>query len=126
MALKIPRPEVLADEERLARFEAEARAAAALDHPDIVPMLEADLDGPIPFIATAYCDGPNLADWLAEQPRAVPFRTAAKLMARVADAIEHAHVHGVYHRDLKPSNVMLALKPGHGDRPTKMSDSSRE
>ncbi len=109
VALKIPRPEVLADEERLMRFEAEARAAAALDHPGIVPILEANLDGPLPYIASAYCDGPDLAEWTASLSEPVAFRVAAQLIARVAEAIAHAHQHGVYHRDLKPSNVMLAV-----------------
>lgn len=108
VALKIPRPEVLVDKERLGRFEAEARAAAALDHPGIVPLYEAELDGSAPYIASALCVGPDLATWLEGRVAPTPWQDAARLVAHLAGAIHFAHEKGVLHRDLKPSNVMLA------------------
>ncbi|MCA9100751.1 MAG: protein kinase, partial [Planctomycetales bacterium] len=106
-ALKIPRIEVLVDEDKRRRFGTEATAAAALAHPAIVPVYEAEIDGPMPYIATAICNGPNLADWLQDHQAPVPERQAARFMAQLADAVHYAHQRGVFHRDLKPSNVLL-------------------
>jgi len=107
VALKIPRPEALASIERQRRFEHEARAAAKLDHPYIVPMLEAGIDGQVPYIASVYYRGVTLAAWLKDQTRPVPPHSAAELTGQLADALNHAHVRGVLHRDIKPSNVLL-------------------
>ena len=107
VALKIPRPEALASAEMQRRFEHEARAAAKLDHPYIVPVLEAGTDGQVPYIASVYYRGVTLAVWLKEQTRPISPRSAAELIARLADALNHAHVRGVLHRDIKPSNVLL-------------------
>lgn len=107
VALKIPRPEVLADRERLSRFQLEADTASRLEHPNIVQVFHADLNSDPPYIATAFCDGPNLAQWIEKQEeRALP-KQAASLVSTLALAVEHAHENGVIHRDLKPSNVML-------------------
>ena len=83
----------------------EARAAAGLDHPNIVPVYEAGEAGPICYIATAYCPGPTLRDWLRGRTEPVPFAEAAALVAALADAVGHAHARGIVHRDLKPANV---------------------
>jgi len=107
VALKVPRPEALASPELQRRFEHEARAAAKLDHPYIVPVLEAGIDGHVPYIAAVYYRAITLAAWLKEQTRPIPPRGAAELVARLADALNHAHVRGVLHRDMKPSNVLL-------------------
>ena len=112
VALKVPRAEVFLTPELRARFRHEAMAAAGLDHPNIVPVYEAGEEGPVCFIASAYCPGITLAAWLRQRPRPVPYRTAASLVATLADAVEHAHRRGVLHRDLKPSNVLLELQPG--------------
>ena len=118
VALKVPRAEVFLTPELRARFRHEAMAAAGLDHPNIVPVYEAGEEGPVCFIASAYCPGITLAAWLRQRQRPVPYRTAASLVATLADAVEHAHRRGVLHRDLKPSNVLLELQPGataHGE-----------
>jgi Leucine-rich repeat (LRR) protein len=107
VALKVPRPAVLDDPDLRARFLTEARAAARLDHPNIVPVYEAGESGPLCWIASAYCPGTTLAQWLSEHPGPVAPRPAAALVALIADALQHAHERGIVHRDLKPSNLLL-------------------
>jgi WD40 repeat protein len=110
VALKVPRPEALLTPEARERFLREARAAAALDHPNVVPLYEAAEAGDCCYIASAYCPGPTLAGWLKGRDAPVPVRDAAALVAALAGAVEHAHSRGVLHRDLKPANVLL--EPG--------------
>jgi serine/threonine protein kinase/tetratricopeptide (TPR) repeat protein len=107
VALKVPRLGSLLTPEMSERFLREAQAAAALDHPHILPVYEAGEADGLCYIATAYCHGPNLAQWLKQRRDPVAVRMAAELVHRLALAIEHAHGRGVLHRDLKPSNVML-------------------
>jgi WD40 repeat protein/serine/threonine protein kinase len=107
VALKVPRPDVLAVPQRRERFLREARAAARLDHPNVVPVHEVGEVGPVAYLASAYCEGPTLAAWLRRRGEPVPVREAAALVAALADGVEHAHRHGVLHRDLKPANVLL-------------------
>jgi tetratricopeptide (TPR) repeat protein len=114
VALKVPRPAVLVSSEAHERFLREARAAAGLDHPNVVPVYEAGEVGPGCYIAAAFCPGVTLAAWLRGQTEPVPWRTAALLVAALADGVEHAHCRGVLHRDLKPANVMLSPLPETG------------
>jgi WD40 repeat protein/serine/threonine protein kinase len=107
VALKVPRPEVLVSPSARARFVREARAAAGLDHPNIVAVFEAGEEGPVAWIASAYCEGPTLAAWLKSRAAPVPVREAAALVAALADGVEQAHRHGILHRDLKPANILL-------------------
>ena len=107
VALKVPRLHALAMPHWRERFEREARAAASLDHPNIVPIHETGQAGPVYYIAAAYCPGQNLAEWLKSQTAPVPFRLAATLTRKIAEAVQYSHSQGVLHRDLKPSNVML-------------------
>ncbi len=108
VALKIPRADILADAECLARFQREARAAASLHHPNLVPVHEAGQLGPICYIAFAYCPGGDLAAWLRQRTSPVRSVEAARLVRTLAQAIHFAHRSGVLHRDLKPSNVLLS------------------
>lgn len=114
VALKIPRPETLATPELRARFVREARAAASFDHRHLVTVYEAGNVGPICYIASRYCAGPNLAEWLRAQPTPVPVALAATLVAQLAEAVEYIHGRGIVHRDLKPSNVLLQNDEGSG------------
>ncbi|HEV3256611.1 MAG TPA: serine/threonine-protein kinase, partial [Gemmataceae bacterium] len=114
VALKVPRPEALIGPDTCRRFLREANAAAGLDHPNLVAVYEAGQVGPLWYIASAYCDGPTLAAWLKDQPVPVPPRTAAQLVASLADAVHHAHSRGILHRDLKPANILLAGVRGQG------------
>ncbi|MEO2048431.1 MAG: protein kinase, partial [Pirellulales bacterium] len=106
-ALKLPRPEVLVDEDKLRRFESEAATAATLEHPSIIPIYEADLTGRTPYIASAYCAGPDLSEWLANLGTSIPVDQVARFVIKLAEAVHYAHRQGVLHRDLKPSNVLL-------------------
>ena len=88
----------------LARFHREADLLARLSHPGIARIIEVDADaGGRPFIAMEFVDGIGLAAFSAGRSR--PERIA--LLARIADAVEHAHARGVVHRDLKPSNILV-------------------
>jgi WD40 repeat protein len=107
VALKVPRADALLTPELRARFRQEAHAAAGLDHPNVVPVYEAGEVGPVCYIASAYCPGPSLADWLRQGRKRPPFSAAAALVAAVADGVQHAHDRGVLHRDLKPANILL-------------------
>jgi eukaryotic-like serine/threonine-protein kinase len=111
VALKLPRPDVVITPEMRARFEREARAAALLDHPNLVPVFEAGEEGSINFIASSYCRGVTLAAWLKDRHGPVAPRLAARIVAVLAGAIAHAHGRGVLHRDLKPGNVILEPLP---------------
>ncbi|ODU01672.1 MAG: hypothetical protein ABS79_01330 [Planctomycetes bacterium SCN 63-9] len=107
VALKVPRPEFLVHPEGKRRFLREGWAASRLEHPNIVQVLEAGEAGPIGYIASAICEGPSLAAWLANRAEPVPARMAARLLASLAGAIAHAHARDVLHRDLKPANILL-------------------
>ena len=91
VALKVPRPEVLVTPEVRRRFLREAEAASRLDHPNIVPVFEVGEQGPICFIASTYCEGQTLAQWLRSQAAPVPIRLACRLVATLAAAVAHAH-----------------------------------
>jgi WD40 repeat protein/serine/threonine protein kinase len=114
VALKVPRPDAVFTPDLRERFLREARAAAALDHPNIVAVHDAGTAGPVCYIASAYCSGLSLAEWLRQQEQAVPARQAARIVAALAQAVQHAHGRGIVHRDLKPGNVLLA-PPAGGD-----------
>ena len=122
VALKIPRADALVDEECLARFQREARAAAGLEHPNLVPVHEAGQLGPICYIALAYCPGSDLAAWLKERKAPVRSAEAARLVWILARAIDHAHRQGVLHRDLKPSNVLLSPLKSSASDSAKLGD----
>ena len=92
------------DEERN-RFQAEAEAAAMLDHKNIVPIYEIGDHNGMPFYCMKYIDGQTLSQRLAAGP--LTSQRAAELTRDVADAIHFAHRKGILHRDLKPSNILL-------------------
>ena len=98
----------LASEADLKRFQAEARAAAKLDQPGIVPVYEVGEYDAQPYFCMKYIKGRTLSEMLATGP--LTARDAAQVVAAVARAIHFAHRHGVLHRDLKPSNILLDSK----------------
>jgi len=105
-------PELLSDvPEVRERFLREARTAAKLAHPNIVPIHRADeMDGVV-FIVMTYIDGASLADRLAAQT-VVPPRTIVPVLRDVALALDYAHGHGVVHRDIKPENILVGAASG--------------
>ncbi|MBX7105637.1 MAG: serine/threonine protein kinase [Gemmataceae bacterium] len=109
VALKMILHGGLASDDDRARFRAEAAASARLVHPDIVTVHEVgEYDGR-PYFCMEYVPGETLAHRLTLGP--LPPREAARLVARMARAIDAAHRQGVVHRDLKPSNVLLTGDP---------------
>ena len=104
VAVKIPRKGQLSPDEA-EKFVREARAAAQLQHPGIVGVYEVGREDETLYIVSEFVEGLSLADWLTGQRPT--YRESAELCVKIADALHHAHEHGVIHRDLKPSNVML-------------------
>jgi len=104
VAVKVPRKEQL-DATGVEQFLREARAAAQLNHPNIVSVHEVSRDGDTLYIVSDFVRGVTLTDWLTgHRPN---LREAAELCVKIADGLHHAHEAGVVHRDLKPSNIML-------------------
>jgi len=95
----------LASPDRLRRFQVEASATAALEHANIVRLLDAGEHEGQPFLALEFIPGRNLAELVRERP--LPARQAAGYAEKIARAIEFAHQRGVLHRDLKSSNVLV-------------------
>ena len=104
VAVKIPRKGQL-DPQESEQFLREARAAAQLKHPNIVSVHEVGREEDTVYIVSDLVEGLTLADWLTGQR--LTAREAARLCAKIAGALDHAHEAGVIHRDLKPANVML-------------------
>ncbi|MBM4073769.1 MAG: serine/threonine protein kinase [Planctomycetes bacterium] len=106
VALKIIHPELLRHPAALARFQQEVRAAARLDHPNIVVSHDADQAGGLHFLVMEHVDGRNLADHLAKHGP-LPVHEACDIIRQAALGLEHAHRLGMIHRDIKPHNLML-------------------
>lgn len=104
VAVKIPRRGNLRAVE-IEHFFREARAAAQLRHPNIVPVHEIGRHGDTIFIVSELVHGETLSSWAANQQ--LPIGDVASLGAVIADALHHAHQQGVIHRDLKPANIMI-------------------
>ena len=105
VALKMIRARELATEFEVRMFEAEARAAAKLDHPNIVAVHEVGVHADQHFYSMDYVAGGSLSSLHRDEP--VPARRAAELVRQLAEAIHYAHGQGIVHRDLKPANILL-------------------
>jgi WD40 repeat protein/serine/threonine protein kinase len=125
VAVKVPHLADLLTTDVRRRFLREARAAASLDHPNLVPVHEAGESGGVCFLVSAYCPGGNLAQWLAARTTPVPVRQAAQILAELADAVQYVHAHGIYHRDIKPGNILLDPRSVSSSPPTPLPSGER-
>ncbi len=105
VAVKVLLEGAAADPDRRHRFEQEARAASALNHPHICVLHDVGREGDTDFLVLEYLEGQTLAQRLRKGP--LPFEQALEYAAQIADALARAHRNGIVHRDLKPANVML-------------------
>ncbi len=105
VAIKVLPRDVAADPDRRARFEREARAIAALQHPHICTLLDLGNDQGVEFLVMEFLDGESLGDRLKRGP--LRLEQTLDFGAQIADALARAHQQGITHRDLKPANVML-------------------
>jgi serine/threonine-protein kinase len=107
VAVKVLPAELAADPERLARFELEARTAAALNHPHIAAVFDIGTDGSTRYIVQELLDGETLRARLAGRPGR-PLSEWLPIAAEIASALAAAHQAGIVHRDIKPENVMIS------------------
>jgi predicted ATPase len=105
VALKILHKEVAANAERLLRFEREARAVSALNHPNILTIYDFAEDGGLHFLASEYVKGETLRERLNRAPLNV--LEALEISIQIASALQAAHEAGIIHRDIKPENIMI-------------------
>jgi len=104
-AVKVLHQELLADPQFIERFRLEARTAARLEHPHIVPVYELSQDQGRYFLAMKYMPGGSLKELLEKNGR-LAFPRALEITRQVASALEYAHKQGVVHRDVKPANIV--------------------
>jgi hypothetical protein len=105
VALKLIRPASGDNPDHLRRFEQEARAAAALNHPNILAIYDVGFEGKVPYIVSELLEGKNLRQRLYEGP--IPLRAAADYALQIAQGLTAAHDRLIVHRDLKPENLFL-------------------
>ncbi len=113
VAVKVLAPDLAADAAARARFTREARSAAALSHPNVVRVYAVGetVALKLPYIVMQYVEGPSLAQWMDEHPRASE-RDGRRIIGEVAAGLAAAHARGLLHRDVKPGNVLLEAESG--------------
>jgi serine/threonine-protein kinase len=109
VAIKVLPQSRVRDSSYLARFHREARAAAALDHPNIVRAFDVDNEGDTHYLVMEYVEGRDL-QVLVEQDGPLPYLTAADYIRQAAEGLAHAHQAGLIHRDIKPANLLVDTK----------------
>lgn len=118
VALKVLAAHLVGSEQALARFKDEAKSAAGLRHPAIVPVFKFGSTQGYHYLASEYIEGPTLAAMIDQERRGRTggtrtgdlkawHRRAAEIIAAIADALEHSHRAGIVHRDVKPSNILI-------------------
>src|SRR2546423_1622569 len=106
VAIKVLPPALTFGQGAIERFRREARTAAALAHPNIIPIYRVSAGGELLWYSMKLLEGKSLDTILAERKR-LEFEETVALLDQVADALDYAHQHGVIHRDIKPGNIIL-------------------
>ncbi|MEU3889508.1 protein kinase [Streptomyces sp. NPDC029041] len=109
VAVKLVREELAAQEEFRERFRQEVQAARRVGGYWTAPVLDADTEAAVPWVATGYVAGPSLQQVVGHDHGALPERTVRILAAGLAHALQDIHAAGIVHRDLKPSNVLVTI-----------------
>ncbi|MEU6573356.1 serine/threonine-protein kinase [Streptomyces sp. NPDC046805] len=109
VAVKLVREELAAREEFRARFRQEVRAARKVGGHWTAPVLDADTEAAVPWVATGYVAGPSLQQVVGHDHGALPEQSVRILAAGLARALQDIHAAGIVHRDLKPSNVLVTV-----------------
>ncbi len=107
VAIKVPKLGVYGRKFDLQRFLREAKSAAAVQHPNICPVHEVNVEGGQPYIEMAYVQGKSLGEYLQGRSKPLPPKQAALIVRKLALALQAAHEKGIVHRDLKPANILF-------------------
>jgi predicted Ser/Thr protein kinase len=105
VAIKVLPPDMTSDAQLVARFQQEAKTAAKLDHPNIIPIYRVESEGGLVYIVMKYVPGQSLEELLAKGP--LPITRVRHILREAALALGHAHRRRIVHRDVKPANIML-------------------
>ena len=105
VAIKVLPPEMSHDTKLIPRFQQEAKTAAKLDHPNIIPIYRVESEGGLDYFVMKYVTGNSLEQLLEQGP--IPIDVARRVLREAALALGHAHKRRVVHRDVKPANIML-------------------
>lgn len=116
VAIKILKPEFSADTEFIKRFDAEARSASKLTHPNIVRVLGVGQEGEFRYMVQEYVDGITVKELISQNGH-LDWRVAVPIAIQVGMALENAHLNGIVHRDIKPHNILITR-----DRIAKVAD----
>ena len=105
VAIKVLPPDMSHDAKLIPRFQQEAKTAAKLDHPNIIPIYRVESEGGLDYFVMKYVTGHSLDQLLEQGP--LPIDQARRVLREAALALGHAHKRGIVHRDVKPANIML-------------------
>ena len=111
VALKLIAPEWMEDENAAQRFRTEARLAASLEHPNIVPVHRGGQENGVLYLAMRFVPGTNLRRMIDHSP--LPFETTGTILTQIAGALDAAHGRGLVHRDVKPANILISDETAH-------------